>query len=56
MAGSISDDARAGAAGDPPCELISISDPAEPLDVALPATERNLERRVEAWARARLAG
>jgi glycerate kinase len=52
FAGSISDDARAGATGD--CELIAVSDPAEPLEHALPATEHNLERRVEAWVSARL--
>jgi glycerate kinase len=55
FAGSISDDARAGATGDPPCELIAISDPAEPVERALRATEPNLERCVEAWVRARLA-
>jgi len=52
FAGSISDDARAGASGD--CELIAVSDPTEPLERALAATEQNLERRVEAWAVARL--
>jgi glycerate 2-kinase len=55
FAGSVADDARAGAGGGPPCELIAISDPAEPLERALPATEQNLERRVEAWVRTRLA-
>jgi glycerate 2-kinase len=54
FAGSISDDARAGAGGGTPCELIAISDPADPLEHALPATEPNLERRVDAWVRARL--
>jgi glycerate 2-kinase len=54
FAGSVSDDARAGGSGSPPCELIAISDPAEPMERALPATQQNLERRVEAWVRARL--
>lgn len=53
FAGSIAPGARARVAGGPACELIAISDPGEPIELALRATERNLERCVEAWLRAR---
>jgi glycerate kinase len=54
FAGAVSGSARAFASGDPRCELIAISEPAEPIARALPETERNLERRVEDWVRVQL--
>lgn len=47
FAGSVSDGARGR--GDPGCELVAVSDPAEPLERALRCTEQNLERAVEQW-------
>jgi glycerate kinase len=56
FAGSVTQGARARGAGERHCELIAISDPREPIQRALAGTERNLERRVEQWVRARLCG
>jgi glycerate kinase len=56
FAGSVSERARPRATAEPPCELIAISDPSEPLQRARAATERNLERRVEEWVRVRFGG
>jgi glycerate kinase len=52
FAGSVSSGARARGQAEA-CELIAISDPGEPIQRALAATERNLERHVEEWVQAR---